>query len=109
MGMKFLSLTLREELRENRALRRTFGLKRDEVTGGWRKRHDEELHNLYSSPSIIRMIESRRMRWTGNVTRMGAKRNAYRILAGKPGGKIPLGRPRRRSVGNIKMDLREIG
>jgi hypothetical protein len=91
-----------------RVLRRIFGPKRDEVTGGWRKLHNEELHNLYSSPSIIRMIKSRRMRWAGYVARMGEKRNAYRILVGNPEGKRPLGRPRRRWVDNIKMDLREI-
>jgi hypothetical protein len=106
-------LTLREEHRlrvfENRVLRRMFGPKRDEVTGGWRKLHNEELHNLYSSPSIIRMIKSRRMRWIGHVARMGEKRNAYRILAGNPEGKRPLGRPRRTWVDNIKIDLREIG
>jgi hypothetical protein len=78
------------------------------LTGGWRKLHNEELHNLYSSPSIIRMIKSRRMRWVGHVARMGEKRNAYRILVGMPEGKRPLGRSRRRSVDNIKMDLREI-
>jgi hypothetical protein len=94
---------------ENRVLRRIFGPKRDEVTGGWRKLHDEEHHNLFSSPSIIRMIESRKIRWAGHVTRMEEKRNAYRILVGKPEGKRPLGRPRRRWVDNIKMDVREIG
>jgi hypothetical protein len=77
------SLTLREEHRlrvfENRVLRRIFVPKRDEVTGGWRKLHNEELHNLYSLPSIIRVIKSRRMRWAGHVARMGKKRNAYRI------------------------------
>jgi hypothetical protein len=83
--------------------------KRDEVTGGWRKLHNKELHNLYSSPSIIRMIRSRRMRWAGYVARMGEKRNAYRILVGSPEGRRQLGRPRRRWVDNIKMDLREIG
>jgi hypothetical protein len=77
------------------------------MTGGWRKLHTEELHNLYSSPSIIRMIKSRRMRWAGHVVRMEAKRNAYRILVGKPEGKQPLGRPRRRWVDNIKIDPRE--
>jgi hypothetical protein len=91
-----LSLTLREEHRlrvfDNRVLRRIFGPKRDEVTGGWRKLHNEELHNLYSSPSIIRMIKSRRMRWAGHVARMGEKRTAYRILVGNPEGKRPLGR-----------------
>jgi hypothetical protein len=86
-----------------------FGPKRDEVIGGGRKLHNEELHNLYSSPSIIRKIKSRRMRWAGHVARMGEKRNAYRILVGKPEGKRPLRRPRRRWEDNIKMDLREIG
>jgi hypothetical protein len=92
--------TVREEHRlrvfENRVLRRIFGPKRDEVTRGWRKLHNEELHNLYSSPSIIRMIKPRRMRWAGLVARMREKRNTYRILVGKPKGKRPLGRPRRR-------------
>jgi hypothetical protein len=81
---------------ENRVLRRIFGPKGDEVTGGWRKLHNEELHNLYSSPSIIRVIKSRRMRWAGHAAQMGERRNAYRILVGKPEGKRPLGRPRRR-------------
>jgi hypothetical protein len=79
------------------------------VTGGWNKLHNEELHNLYSSPSIIRMILLRRMRCAGNVARMGEKINAYRILMGKPEGKRPLERSRRRWVDNIKMNLREIG
>jgi hypothetical protein len=96
-------LALREEHRlrvfENRVL------KRDEVTGGCCKLHSEELHNLYSLSSIIRMIKSRRMRWEGHVARMGANR----ILAGKPEGKNLLGRPRCRWVDNIKIDLREIG
>jgi hypothetical protein len=91
---------------ENRVLR-IFGPKRDEVTGGWRKLHNEELHNLYSSP--IRIIKSRRLRWIGHVARMGEKRNAYRTLVRKPEGKRPLGRPRRRWVNNIKKNLREIG
>jgi hypothetical protein len=69
---------------ENRVLRRRFEPKRDEVTGDWRKLHNEELHNLYSSPNIIRMIKSRRMRWAGHVARMGETRNAYRILVGQP-------------------------
>jgi hypothetical protein len=90
-------------------LRRIFGLKRDEVIGGWRKLHNKELHNLYSLPSVIRMIKAKRMRWAGNVARMGEKRSAYRILLGKSGEKRPLGRPRRRWEDNIKMDLREIG
>jgi hypothetical protein len=93
---------------ENRVLRRIFGPKRDEVTGGWIKLHNEELHNLYSSTSIIRMITSRRMRWAGHVARMG-ERNAYRIFVDKPEGRKPLERLRRRWVDNIKMDLREIG
>jgi hypothetical protein len=94
---------------ENRVLRRIFGPKRNGVTGGWRKLHNEELHNLYSSPSIIRIIKSRRMRWAGHVARMGEKRNVYRLLVGKPEGKRPIGRPRRRWIYNIKMDLLEIG
>jgi hypothetical protein len=77
------------------------------VTGGWRKLHNEELHNLYPSSSIIRKIKSRRMRGAGHVARMRDKRNAYRILVGKPEGKRPLGRPRRRWVDNIEMDIRE--
>jgi hypothetical protein len=92
-------------------LRRIFGPKRGEVTRDWRKLHTEELHNLYSSPYIItrRMMKSRRMRWAGHVARMGATRNAYGILVRKPEGNRPLGRPRRRWVDNIKIDLREIG
>jgi hypothetical protein len=93
---------------ENRVLRRIFGPKRDEVTGEWRKLHNEELHELYSSPNIIRIIKSRRMRWAGHVARMGEKKNAYRLLVGKPEGKRPLGRPRRRWVDNIRMDLGEV-
>jgi hypothetical protein len=85
-----------------------FGPKRDEMIGGWRKLHNEELHNSNSSLSIIRMIKSRRMRWAGHVARTGAKSNAYMILLGKPEGKRPLGRPRRRWEDNIKMDIRDI-
>jgi hypothetical protein len=81
---------------QNGVLRRIFGRKRDEVIRGWRKLHNEELHNLYSLPSIIRMIKSRRMRWAGHVICMEEKRNAYRILVGKSEGKRPLGRPTRR-------------
>jgi hypothetical protein len=106
------SLTLREEQRlrvfENSVLRRIFGPKRDEVTGEWRELHNGKLRDLYSSPSIIRIIKSRRMRWAGHVARMGDKRNAYRLLVGKPEGKRPLGRPRRRWVDNIRMDLGEV-
>jgi hypothetical protein len=94
---------------ENRVLRRIFGPWRDEVTGDWRKLHNEELHNFYSSPNIIRMIKARWMRWAGHVARMGATRNAYRLLVGKPEGKRPLGRPRCRWLDIIKMDLREMG
>jgi hypothetical protein len=83
-----------------------FGPNTDEVTGDWRKLHNVELHNLYSLPNIIRMIKSKRMRWAGHVAGMGVKRNAYRILVGKPEGKRPLGRPRCRWVDNIKMDLK---
>jgi hypothetical protein len=111
-GCETWSLTLREEHRlrvfENRVLRRIFGPKRDEETGGWRKLN-EELNKLYSSPSTIRIIKSRRMILAVHVARMGEKRNAYRILVRKAEGKRPLGRSRRRWVNNIKMDLREIG
>jgi hypothetical protein len=94
---------------ENRVLRRIFEPKRDEVMGEWRKLHSEELRDLYSSPSMIRIIKMKRMRCTGHVARMGEKRNAYRLLVGKPEGKRPLGRPRRRWVDNIRLDLGEMG
>jgi hypothetical protein len=90
---------------KNKVLRRIFGPKRNEVTGGWRKLRNEELRDLYSSPSVIRIIKSRRMRWAGHVAGMGEKRNAYRLLVGKPEGMMPLGRPRRRWVDSIKMGL----
>jgi hypothetical protein len=112
-GCEILSLTLREEHRlrvfENRVFRRIFGPKRDEVTGGWRKLYNKELHGLYSSPSIVRVIKARRMRWAGTVARMGEVRGAYKILVARPEGRRPLGRPRRRWEYNIKMDLRKIG
>jgi hypothetical protein len=99
-GCETWSLRVREEHKlrvfENRVLRRIFGSKRGGVTEGWRKLHNEGLHNLYSSRSIIRIIKSRRMRWAGHVARMGEKRNVYRSLVGMPEGKRPLGRPRRR-------------
>jgi hypothetical protein len=79
------------------------------VTGSWRKLHNEELHDLYSSPSIIRVIKSRRLRWVEHVARMGEKRNDYGLLVRKPRGNRPLGRLRCRSVDNIKMDLLEMG
>jgi hypothetical protein len=88
---------------------RIFGPKRDEVTGCWRKLHNEELHGLYSSPSIVRVIKARRMRWAGHMARMREVRGAYNILLGRPEGRRPLGRPRRTCEDNIKMDLREIG
>jgi hypothetical protein len=94
---------------ENRVLRRIFGPKRDEVMGEWRKVHNEELRDLYSLPSIIRIIKSRRIRWAGHLARMWEKRNVYRLLVGKPKGKRPLGRPRHRWVYNIRMDLEEVG
>jgi hypothetical protein len=90
---------------ENRVLRRIFGPKRDEVTGEWRKLHNGELRDLYSSPSIIRIIKSRRIRRAGHVARMGEKINAYRLLVGKQEGKRPLGGSKRRWVDNIRMDL----
>jgi hypothetical protein len=93
---------------ENRVLRGISGPKRYEVIGGWRKLHNEELHNLYCSSSIIRIIKSWRMRWAGHIAQMREKRNAHRILVGKPEGKRPLGRPRCKWEDNIRMDLREI-
>jgi hypothetical protein len=112
-GCETWSLILREEHRlrvfENRVLRRIFGPKGDEVTGEWRKLHSGELHNLYSSTDIIRQIKSRRMRWAGHVARMGEGRKLYRVLVGKPEGKRPLERPRRRWEDGIKMDLKGIG
>jgi len=106
-------LTLREERKlrvfENRVLRGIFGTERDEVRWDWRKLHNEELNDLYCSPSIVRVIKTRRMRWAGQVARMGKKRGVYRVLVGKPERKRPLGRPRRRWEDTIKMDLQEVG
>jgi hypothetical protein len=111
-GSETWSVTLREEQRlrvfENRALRRIFGPKRDEATGEWRRLHNEELNDLYSSPNIILVIKSRRMRWAGHVARMGENRGAYRIMVGKPQGRRPLGRPRHRWEDNIKMYLQAV-
>ena len=112
-GCETWSLTLREERKlrvlENMVLRRIFGPRREEVTGEWRRLHNEELNDLYYSPNIVRVIKSRRMRWAGHVARMGEERVVYRVLVGKAGGKRPLGRPRRRCVDNIRMDLQEVG
>jgi hypothetical protein len=107
------SLTLREECRlrvfENRVLKRVFGPKRNEVTGEWRRLHNKELYALYSSPNIILVITSRRLRWAGHVAHMWERRGEIRALVGKPDGRRPLERPSRRWEGNIKMDLREDG
>jgi hypothetical protein len=94
---------------ENRVLRRIFGPKRDEATGEWRRIHNEEPNDLYSSPNIIRVIKSRRMRWAGHVACMGEKRGAYRILVDGAEGRRPLGIPRHRWEDNIGMDLKEVG
>jgi len=111
-GCETWSLELREERKlrmfENTVLRRIFGPRRDEVTGEWMRLHNEELNDLYTSPNIVRVIKSRRMRWAGHVARMGEERGVYRVFVGKPEGKRPLGRPRRR-VDNIRMDLQEVG
>jgi len=104
---------LREERKlrvyENTVLRRIYGPRRDEVTEERRRLHNEELNDLYSSPNIVRVIKSRRMRWAGHVARMGDERGVYRVLVGKPEVKRPLGRPTRRWVDNIRMDLQEVG
>jgi len=89
---------------ENMVLRRIFGPRRDEITEEWRRLHNEELNDLYSSPNIVQVIKSRRMRWAGHVARMGEEKGVYRVLVGKPEG-----RPRRRWVDNIRMDLQEVG
>jgi hypothetical protein len=103
---------LREEpclrLFENRVLRRVFGAKRHDVTGKWRKLHEEELHDLYSSPNIVQVIKSKQMRWMEHVAQMGEERGVYRVLAGKPEGKRPLGKPRNRWE-DIRMDIQEVG
>ena len=94
---------------ENRVLRRVFGPKTDEVTVEWRKLHNEELSDLYSLPNIVRVVKLRRMRWAGHVARMGEGRGVHRVLVGKPEGKRPLGRPRRRWEDNISKDLQKVG
>jgi hypothetical protein len=93
----------------HRVLRRIFGPKRDEATGEWRRLHNAEFNDLYSSPNFIQVIKSRRLGWAGHVARMGEERGAYRILVGRPEGRRPLGRSRCRSEDNIKMDIREVG
>jgi len=112
-GCETWSLTLREERRtrvfEKRVLRRIFGPKRVDVTRDWRKLHNEELNDLYYSPNIVRVIKSRRMRWAGHVARTRERIGVYRVLVGKPEGKRPLGRSRRRWDDNIKMDIQEVG
>ena len=110
-GCATWSLTLRDERRlrmlENRVLRRVLGPKRDE--GTWRKLHNEEVSDLYSLPNIVWVVKSGRMRWAGHVARMGEGRGVHRVLVGKPEGKRPLRRTRRRWEDNIKMDLQEVG
>jgi hypothetical protein len=94
---------------ENRVLRRIYEPKRDEMTGEWRKLHNEELNDMYCSSNIVRLITSRTMRWAGHVARMGEGRGVHRVSVGKPEGKRPLGRPRRGWEDNIKMDVQEVG
>jgi hypothetical protein len=111
-GCETWSLSLREEHRlrvfENRVLRMIFGPKRDEVTREWKRLHNEECNDLYSSPNIIWVIKSRRMRWAGHVVRMVEEKGAYRVLVGRPEGRRPLGRPRRSWEDNIIMDLQAV-
>ena len=111
-GCETWTLTLREDQRlqvfENKFLREIFGPKRDDQTSEWRRLHNSELHDLYGKPDIIRIVKSRRLRWTGHVTRMGNERGAWKLLVGKPEGKRPVGRPRMRWENNINHDLREI-
>ena len=94
---------------ESGVLKRIFEPKRDEVTGGWRKLHNEELNDLYRSPNIVWVIKSRRMRWAGHVACIGERRDVYMVLVGKPEGRRPLGIPRCRWEDNIKVDLHEVG
>ena len=112
-GCETWSLPLRDKRRlkviQNKVLRRIFGPKRDESTVEWRKLHNEELNDLYSSPNTVRVIKSRRMGWAGHVARMGKRRDIYSVLVGKPEGKRPLGRPRYRWKDNIKTELQEVG
>jgi len=112
-GCETWSLRLRAERKlrvfENMVLRRIFGPRRDEVMGEWRRLHNEELNDLCSSPNILRVIKSRRMRWVVHVARMGEERGVYRVFVRKSEGRRPLGRPRRRWVDNIRMDLQKVG
>ena len=112
-GCETWSLTLRKERKlrvfENRVLKRIFTPRMDEVTGEWRRLHNEELNGLYSSPNIVRVIKSRRMRWAGHVAHTGEERGVYSVFVGKPEGRRPLGRPRRRCGDNIRTDLQEVG
>ena len=112
-GCETWSLTLRKERRlrafETRVLGKILGPKRDKVTGEWRKLRNEELNDLYSTPNIFRVTKSRIMRWAGHVARVGDRKDVYRVVLGRPEGKRPLGRTRRRWENNIKVDLREVG
>ena len=112
-GRETWSLTLTEERKlrvfENMVLRGMFGPRRDEVMAEWSTLHNEELNDLYSSPNIVRVIKSRRMRWAGHVAHMGEEMGVYRVFLGKLEGKRPLGRPRHRGLDNIRTDLQEVG
>ena len=112
-GCEAWSLTFRKERKlrvvENTLFRRIFAPRKDEITGDWRRLHNEEVNDLYSSPNTVRVIKLRSMCWVGHVARMGEERGVYRVLVGKPEGKRPMGRPRRRWVINIRMDLQEVG
>jgi len=112
-GCETWSLILREERKprvfENMVLRRIFGPRKDEVTGEWRRLHNKEPNDLCTSPNIVRVRKSRRIRWAGHIARMGEERVVCTFLVEKPEGRRPLGRPRRRCVDNIRMDLQEVG
>jgi hypothetical protein len=107
--MCYLENLVNEEAIARVGLQHHVKKKRDEITGEWRKLHNEELNDLYCSPNVVQVIKSKRMRWAGHVARLGEGRGVYSVLVGKPDRKRPLGRPRYRWEDNIMMDLQEVG